>query len=181
MRHTPLRAHRAVTLMEICIAVTILILAMVPIFTLTTGGRERATMSESQVYAELYSARITEDLSTRHYGYLYRSGSQQDWFGDMRRIDAASMGNAAEWGNDPLIEYVKNATEGFRPITGQVDVVKVGDGTPGAGLMSIEVIARWKNLHRSGGDADLKDSTMALIRFRGKRDYSLRSIREAEL
>lgn len=173
------RKRRAVTLMEVCIAVIILVLAMVPIFTLTTGGRERATMSESQVYAELYSSRITEDLSTRHYGYLYRSGSGIDWFERLRGIDRDSM-VSSEWGNDPLIEYVKNATEGFRPITGQVDVVKVGE-VPGAGLMSIEVIARWKNLHKSGGDADLKDSSLSLIRFRGKRDYSLRSIREAQL
>lgn len=172
--------RRGVTLMEVVIAVTILVLAMVPIFTLMTGGRERATMSESQVYAELYAARITEDLSTRHYGYLYRSGSGHDWFEELRRIDAASM-VSAEWGNDPLIEYVNNATKGMRPITGQVDVVKVGEGSPGAGLMSIEVIARWKNLHSSGGDRDMKDSSMSLIRFRGKRDYSLRSIREAEL
>ena len=158
--------------MEIVIATIILALAVIPIFGLLTGGRERAHMSESQIYAELISAHITEDYSTRHFGFGHRSTPvDHNWVETLKGI-ARDEG----WFSK-LPEYEANPWSGPAPIEVKAEVKKLG-ANPGSGLLSFEVSTTWGD--RTAG-VKIKDSEYHLVRLRAKRDYGLRSIDGARL
>lgn len=153
--------NSGVTLTELAIAFLVLSLAIIPIISLLTGGRTQSQMSEHQIYAELACFRAQEDVSTRHFGFLYRSGNEGDMFEEFKRFD-----NSDGW-YDQLLEYRRNAWNAVSPLKSKVTVSSVDKA-----LGIVKVSAFWTD-HQSS--TRTKEFSYHMLRLRAKRDYGLRS------
>jgi hypothetical protein len=157
-------------MIEVGIAFLVLALGLVPIIGLITGGREQATMSEHQIYAELACYRAQEDHATRHFGFLYRSDpTNNDFFTTLQGIDQNDGTRTGWWTR--LTEFQKNAWKAVVPLRSTVSVQRVGP-EQGKAIMCIKVSATWGDI---GAATKIKQSSYHLLRLRAKRDFGLRS------